>query len=64
LAAFVLWYTGRNQPPTDDLGGPDAGPDGTAGPDANELALGGIEDTQVTPPPAAPPPQGPAPPAS
>jgi hypothetical protein len=48
IGAFVLWYTGRNEPPTDDLGGPDDG----LPPDAG---TGTFEDTQVTPPPAAPP---------
>jgi outer membrane biosynthesis protein TonB len=44
IAGFVLWYQGRNQPPTDDLGGPDAG----APPPS------GLDDTQVTPPPTGP----------
>jgi hypothetical protein len=70
-AAVVVWYTQRNQPPTDgDLGGPEGGvpPDSPAGTTGE---VGSFEDTQVTPPtppsstppPAAPPPASP-PPAS
>jgi hypothetical protein len=57
-AAVVLWYTQRNQPPTDgELGGPEGGvpPDSPAGTTGE---VGSFEDTQVTPPtppPAAPP---------
>jgi hypothetical protein len=57
-AAVVVWYTQRNQPPTDGgLGGPDMSPapDSPAGTTGE---VGSFEDTQVTPP-GAPPPSGP-----
>jgi hypothetical protein len=66
-AAVVVWYTQRNQPPTDgDLGGPDGAtaPDSPAGTTGE---VGSFEDTQVTPappgspPPGSPPPAGPPP---
>jgi hypothetical protein len=67
-AAVVVWYTQRNQPPTDgDLGGPDTGsaPDSPAGTTGQ---VGSFEDTQVTPPdqppPAGSPPPPPPPPSS
>lgn len=52
IAGFILWYQGRNQPPTDDLGGPDAGPDDLGGTDAGAPPPSGLDDTQVTPPSA------------
>jgi outer membrane biosynthesis protein TonB len=55
-AAVVIWYTQRNQPPTDgDLGGPDTGP--VTGPAGSTGEVGSFEDTQVTPP--GPPPSTP-----
>jgi hypothetical protein len=61
-AAVVVWYTQRNQPPTDgDLGGPDTGsaPDSPAGTTGQ---VGSFEDTQVTPPDQPPPAGAPPPP--